>query len=428
MKKDKQLGYNIKRQMLKTVENQFASLTKTSRRFVFDMLFGLIKSGDCKITNIGRCLKESMDLKQTVKRLYLQLNSTDFTDKIDEVTIKSYPKPVDDNTVFALDFTDITKPYAKKMEHLSMVRDGDKGTIGKGYNAVVITATELGDENPSLLSNKLFSKSATPDLKSTDIALEELEKLYRNYENKGVYVQDRYFDNKRFYQYFSSHNLSFVTRAKTNRKLLRIDSNRKTQSEKVPILQLAKSCRTPHKAIVRRWKNGAYEPVKTVKIGSRRVFLPCINQSVFLVVVKGFGRKPMMLLTNIDHNPRNMFEVLRVFDIYKARWKCEEWIRYVKTEFNLEDIRTLNWVSINNLISFINLATSYIAQRIGYRPKLISTKEKLIAAGMPVFFKKAKMTLTMICYGLREVLSNIPAEFRKIRQETDNQLQLELPL
>lgn len=35
---------------------------------------------------------------------------------------------------------------AKRVDNLTVVHDGDKGTIGMGYNSIAITPTEMGEE------------------------------------------------------------------------------------------------------------------------------------------------------------------------------------------------------------------------------------------------------------------------------------------
>ena len=40
---------------------------------------------------------------------------------------------LDVDSLFIVDLSDIAKPYAKKMENLSLVRDGDKGCLVTGY-------------------------------------------------------------------------------------------------------------------------------------------------------------------------------------------------------------------------------------------------------------------------------------------------------
>lgn len=319
MNKNNQIGHNIKRQITRFLKKNISDLSKPQQRFAFDMLFGITKSTDSKITCIGRALNEQQDLCYTVKRLYNNLNNHDYSKELDQVTLNSYNRDVNEDTVFALDFSDITKPYAKRMDNLTTIRDGDKGTIGMGYSSIAITATEMGEENPTILANKLFSKTATPDLKSTDVTLEILKDLQKKYGKKGVYTQDRYFDNKRFYQYYSSNGLLFVTRAKTNRKLQKVDNKGKIVSGKVPIQSLAKGCKTSHSFFVERWENGQWKKKKKVRIGSRKVFLPCLNQIVNMVIIKGFGKVPMMLMTNIDIKRKEFDNIMNIFDIYRTR-------------------------------------------------------------------------------------------------------------
>lgn len=97
----------------------------------------------------------------------------------------------------------------------------------------------------------------------------------------------------------------------------------------------------------------------------------------------------MMLLTNIDVNSRNETNVLKIYRIYRARWKCEEWIRYIKTEYNLEDIRALHWLSIKNIISFVNFVVTFIVRRLGYSPQLRVSREKIIRISKPIYLKKS---------------------------------------
>ncbi len=421
------LGYNVKRQLKRYINKHLPGLSKSHERFAFDMAFGIAKSGDSKVSNVGRALEEKQDLSSTVKRLYNNLNSYDYTTKIENTILSSHPDFSDD-TIIALDYSDITKPYAKKMEFLSRVRDGDKGTIGSGYNQIILTATQLGNENPAILANKLFSKEATPDLKSTDVALDIMKRISEVCGSSGIYTQDRYFDNKRFYKHFVEHDQSFVTRAKQNRKVLKVDNLGHVISGRVPITSLAKACHTPHELNVEFWNNGRWEQKKRVRIGARNILLPCIDKVITLVVIKGFGKIPMMLLTNIDVSPKCLASVINIFDIYRCRWKCEEWIRYVKTEYNLEDIRSLNWQSLNNIVSFVNIVTTFISKRLSLCPRLNITRTKLIYKAKPIFFEKAKMTLYMISSGVKVALKNVAAEFRMLRKKMNDNIQMELAL
>jgi hypothetical protein len=277
-------------------------------------------------------------------------------------------------------------------------------------------------------SNRLFSKVETPDKKSTDVALSLLKQVRTVHGDNGVYTQDRYFDNKRFFKFFHTNTLQFVTRAKDNRKLLAVDSSGKVIAEKRSILSLAKQCKTPCKLTLEYWENGQWKPGKKLRIGARRVFLPCINAVVTLVVVKGFGKIPMMLLTNIPIQLKHSYDLERIFRIYRARWQCEEWIRFVKTAYNLEGIRCLNWVPIKNVVAFVLFVNNMLTKRFGYGAQTRKTRAQLLKKGKPICFGKAKMTLYMLADGLREVLRSIAAFYKSLVNEIETDVQLELPL
>ena len=163
-------------------------------------------------------------------------------------------------------------------------------------------------------------------------------------------------------------------------------------------------------------------------MGSRKVFLPCINKIVSLLVIKGFGQIPMMLLTNIEINAKKQKELHRIFSIYRARWKCEEWIRYIKQEYNLEDIRCLNYKAIKNVVSIVTFVTCFLSQRIGLSPQLKIMQLHVLKAGMPIFEMKAKLLLYMISDGVRSILKGISSGFKEMQKRVNCEVQLELGL
>jgi hypothetical protein len=55
-----------------------------------------------------------------------------------------------------------------------------------------------------------------------------------------------------------------------------------------------------------------------------------------------------MLLTNLSVESAE--GTRRVLRYYARRWECEEAIRFLKSEVNLERIRTFNWTAICRLV------------------------------------------------------------------------------
>lgn len=71
-----------------------------------------------------------------------------------------------------------------------------------------------------------------------------------------------------------------------------------------------------------------------------------------MVVVYGYGEKPMKLLTN--HSIKGKDDVLRILKSYITRWRIEELFRVQKEEFQLEKTRTMTLSSLRILYTIMN--------------------------------------------------------------------------
>ena len=126
-------------------------------------------------------------------------------------------------------------------------------------------------------------------------------------------------------------------------------------------------------------------PVKTSFLSSHKLFL---------VVVKGFGVEPMMLLTSCPVGKQRKESIWRIVEYYLARWKCDESYRYIKQCYNLEDLRVQSYISIRNIVVLV-LAVSYFASvYLGQSVKLKMLVERIFIVskrffGVPSFFNYA---------------------------------------
>ena len=103
----------------------------------------------------------------------------------------------------------------------------------------------------------------------------------------------------------------------------------------------------PHESVLVFYDDGK-EKRRAVKYNAVAVKLPDYAHKLFLVVVKGFGLKPMMLLTSCPVNIRKKESIWKIVEYYLARWKCDESFRYIKQCYNLEDIRVRSSIGIRN--------------------------------------------------------------------------------
>jgi hypothetical protein len=112
------------------------------------------------------------------------------------------------------------------------------------------------------------------------------------------------------------------------------------------------------------------------------------------VVVKGFGMKPLMLLTSCPVDLRKKENIWRIVEYYLARWKCDESYRYIKQCYRLEDVRIRSYTSIRN-IAVLVLAVSYFAAvYLGQNLKLKLLVQRVFLVskrffGVPSFFNYA---------------------------------------
>ena len=113
-----------------------------------------------------------------------------------------------------------------------------------------------------------------------------------------------------------------------------------------------------------------------------------------MVVVKGFGQEPMMLLTSCKISLRGKQSIWRIVEIYLTRWKYDESFRYIKQSYNLEDLRVRSYTAIRNLVVLVLAVSYFAAVYLGQNLKLKILVERIFLVskrffGVPSFFNYA---------------------------------------
>jgi len=96
--------------------------------------------------------------------------------------------------------------------------------------------------------------------------------------------------------------------------------------QKKNALKVAWGCSSPHQSELGIEKDGETKK-KTISVGQMSVRLPLSGQPLFLMVMKGWGEKPVMLLTNVAVESQGR---MRILQIDLTRWKCKESYRFIK--------------------------------------------------------------------------------------------------
>lgn len=103
------------------------------------MCFGVLESGEVKLSKIARALGERISLKKSTECLARHLGRADFWGEILDGLLRVQRRALQGCQYLIFDISDIQKSYATKMEGLAQVHDGSeskdnkKPSIGLGY-------------------------------------------------------------------------------------------------------------------------------------------------------------------------------------------------------------------------------------------------------------------------------------------------------
>lgn len=344
------LGYEIKRDLTSFSEKISKGLTRPKSKFITQMVYGILAGNKVHLSEIARSLNETIPLKKTIWRLSRNLFSFDEKEAVMDNYILQVKKQVDEgHAVIVIDNSDITKPCSPMMEAISDVRDGSTGEIKKGYYTIEAAVLSKGKKMPMPVYEKVFSAAEEGFVSETHENLCCLKALSAYFSKTCVRTLDRGFDGNEYYKYFLKNHEKFVIRAKKNRNVI---YQGKTQN----IMDVANKYKGNYRM--------DFMDKRGKKIECRISYIPvslceCPAKDLILVAVYGFGKDPMLLLTNLKMSERKKLCIITA-KIYLMRWRIEEYFKFKKQQFELEDLRVMSLQSIRNLNLFATLATGYI--------------------------------------------------------------------
>lgn len=392
-----------------------SGLPKVARRFVHEMIYGIQAGQTVVLAEIGRCLEEPVTMKKVEERLSRQLCRKGLGRKVQQNVLREAATRIKKDTLLIVDPTDIQKKYARKMPYLSEVYDGSTGQIGPGYMTCQVIGAELEGNKIVPLWSSLYSSAAPGFSSENDEILEALQSICKATNGRGVFIIDRGGDRNNLFLPMIDAKMRFLVRLKKDRHLL-------CAREKKAVLELAKQCRCPYTEIIARNKQGK-QSVHEISFGYRKVRLPGRDQQLYLLVVKGFGEDPLMVLTT-EPLRKNRRVLLRALKSYLRRWSIEETIRFIKQCYGLENVRLLTYESLQNLMPIMLAATYFAAALLDTRLKLQVMTSVLLRQAKRIF-GVPDYRLYAISDGLRGVFARHPAKLNPISIKFDGQLYLQ---
>ncbi len=366
------------------------SLGKVKKRLVKEMIYGIQASKDVKLSNIGRALMESVPLIKTEDRLSRNLGDEDLTSTINNNILRLADDKVDETMVIAIDPGDMMKPYAKVMENLCNIYDGSSHNQARGYHLCQVTAANLSHDRIVPLYCEAYSTETEDYPGSTEKLIEIIRKVKEYTGTTGTWAIDRQGDDTDLIRCFTDETLQFVRRLKMSRYLhFGKNINRQVKAERID-----RHVELRHKAHIYVSKEGKEEFIH-LTYGAITVALPEYpNEWYTLVIVKGFGKLPMLLLTNKQVNINNNKQLWQIVEIYLTRWKCDECYRYIKQSYNMEDFRVLSYTSIRNITVLVHAIAYFTSIYLGISLKLKIMVQKIFILskrffGVPSFYNYA---------------------------------------
>jgi hypothetical protein len=379
MGNDSKTAGKIKEKIAKFSQEISQDFKKPCQKFIRQIVFGIQAAKDVKLSSISRTLNETIPLIKTENRLSRHLSKYDFSGEIEKSILRKAGNRIGKETVLALDLSDIRKEFARKMEHLAIVYDGSTGNIhSPGYWLCSVFGAEVKGEELVPLYQELFSQKAEGFISENQRIIDAVGKVGRAVSNRGIWAIDRGGDREELLRYFLDEKLNFVIRLASLRNIY-------YQGELKNVLTVARRCHLTEEIEVAFNRYGQEEKLK-VKVGCRTIKLPFFaERGLTLVVIKGFGQEPMMLLTTLTgKTPEEILET------YLTRWKCEESFRFMKQTYHLEDVRVRSYQGLRNLACLVLAVFYFVSIELGKKLKLHVLLHKIYAKakrffGIPAF-------------------------------------------
>ena len=237
-----------------------------------------------------------------------------------------------------------------------------------------ISSSVLSGRQP--LYQELYSQEAPDFVSENEEILKAIQGVSQATNKRGTWVIDRGGDRIYLLKQLMEWELSFLIRQRGDRYLR---WGRRLMSTE----QVAAACRRRYReTIIKETSEG--EEVYHLDFGSQTVRIPGFDQKLSLVVIDGFGVKPMLLLTSLPVR-RSRKSLWRVVESYLTRWRVEETIRFVKQSYQLEDIRLLSYERLRSMATLVMAAAYFACVHLGETVKLTILLQHIYKAAKRIY-------------------------------------------
>ena len=195
-----------------------AHISKPRRKFLRDMVFGILTCRTPIVTDIARQLKETISLKKTLKRLDYHLRQKGLHHQISQVNLQTHKAALKQCRYLIVDLSDIQRSWSSRQEGLAQVHDGSTGKLGPGFwlcNAIGASADgqTLVPAWSDLYSLKLEATSENRKILDTVYSVQEV------LDTPLIIVIDRGGDRSKLMLPLIQERVPFINRQVGNRNV-----------------------------------------------------------------------------------------------------------------------------------------------------------------------------------------------------------------
>lgn len=372
-------------------------LTKPESRCVRDMTVGILKSGSVLVNRIASSIHDTISLSQTTKRFRNHYNKEGFFMKLFRGHINVMKNRVFHGDYILFDGSDIQKKYAKMMEGLDYVKDGDKATYGQGFWLLNVLHFGRGQEMSPLL-NKVYSFDHGAKSENLEI-LDAIQEVDAIIDKDVTKIFDRGMDRPICRDFIIEQGAHFILRLKKTTKLI-------YKGEEVAVNQISK-------------KIPLFMELDAVKMGKNKKWKVSFTCGAVKVKYKtGKQEHDLWLVTTkrenggycwlLTRSPKeNIIDVIQeAFTAYGFRWKIEEYHRHIKQCYRLEDIQIKTFEGLQSMLAILTIAMGIIYSSLSsMHIKLLLqggiktlNKEKLYELTNYIYYKISTIIKTLLAH------------------------------
>lgn len=350
-------------------------LSVPEHKFLVDMVFGILKSKHIHLAKLARALKEEITPKKTEERLSYHLGKREIWERLHQSHIGALGNCLRRYRYLIHDGSDITKPYAEKMEGLSMVRDASKSAgraepvLANGYHWDNLIGVSEDGQDMLPIYSEIYSVKLDKDYEVSENRkiIRVIRSIVPHTSSQQILVYDRGGDRRVLINEFLNMGLHFIIRQNGTRHL-------NYNGKNLPLKRIYRKAKLTHTYRVTRDYHGR-EVEHIYQVGALRVYFPTtdlkgrIDIPLWLVVVKEEGRGYSWFLCYLNTDKAN--EAIEIaMKGYQYRWKVEEFHRQIKQDYSLENILYQRYEAVRAVGALLAIVISFLSKL----PKVLITE------------------------------------------------------